>query len=172
MPTATKAQEKPKARKQPEARPENRRDLLDEAGALAAARPGVPRDFARLLYGRVPEEDLAPYSPQALADLAATAYGHLSAPRTGDGADLRLIDLEVERQGRRREVTAIEVVNDNRPFLLDSTLAELTDQGYEPRLVAHPILGVERDQNGALVRVVGEATAAAPVGARRESFIQ
>ncbi|HEX8664169.1 MAG TPA: NAD-glutamate dehydrogenase, partial [Beijerinckiaceae bacterium] len=168
MPAKPKAQQQPRAKDKPEARP----DRLDEAGALAARKPGVPGDFVRLLYGRVPEEDLAPYSPQALADLAATAYGHLSAPRTGDGADLRLIDLEVERQGRRREVTAVEVVNDNRPFLLDSTLAELTDQSLEPRLVAHPILAVERDGQGKLVRVVGEATAAAPVGARRESFIQ
>src|SRR5215207_9731627 len=118
------------------------------------------------------DEDRAPYSPQALADLAATAYEHLSAPRRNDGADLRLIDREVERGGGRRDITAIEVVNENMPFLLDSTLAELVEQGYEPRLVAHPILGVERDESGALARLVGEATAAAPVGARRESFIQ
>src|SRR3954469_12952711 len=149
------------------------RDLFDEAGALvAAAGRDVPRKFVRTLFGRVPEEDLAPYTPQALADLAATAYEHLSAPRRNDGADLRLIDREVERGGGRRDITAIEVVNENMPFLLDSTLAELVEQGYEPRLVAHPILAVERDESGALARLVGEATASAPVGARRESFIQ
>src|SRR3954452_7163261 len=149
------------------------RDLFDEAGALvASAGRDVPREFVRTLFGRVPEEDLAPYSPQALADLAATAYEHLSAPRRNDGADLRLIDREVERGGGRRDITAIEVVNENMPFLLDSTLAELVEQGYEPRLVAHPILAVECDESGALARLVGEATAAAPVGARRESFIQ
>ena len=149
------------------------RDLFDEAGALvASAGRDVPREFVRTLFGRVPEEDLAPYSPQALADLAATAYEHLSAPRRNDGADLRLIDREVERGGGRRDITAIEVVNENMPFLLNSTLAELVEQGYEPRLVAHPILAVERDESGALARLVGEATAAAPVGARRESFIQ
>jgi glutamate dehydrogenase len=149
------------------------RDLLAEAGArLAAIRPAVPADFVRILFARVPQEDLAPYSPEGLADLAATAYEHLAAPRKGEGADIRLIDLEVERTGRRRDITAIEVVNANMPFLLDSTLAELVEQGHDPRLVAHPILAVERDEAGALVRVVGEATAAAPVGARRESFIQ
>ncbi|HZY23510.1 MAG TPA: NAD-glutamate dehydrogenase domain-containing protein, partial [Beijerinckiaceae bacterium] len=149
------------------------RDLFDEAGALVAgAGRDVPREFVRTLFGRVPEEDLAPYTPQALADLAATAYEHLSAPRRNDGADLRLIDREIERGGGRRDITAIEVVNENMPFLLDSTLAELVEQGYEPRLVAHPILAVERDESGALARLVGEATAAAPVGARRESFIQ
>ncbi|MDF3063501.1 MAG: NAD-glutamate dehydrogenase [Microvirga sp.] len=149
------------------------RDLLSEAEArLAMLDPAVPTEFVHLLFARVPEEDLSPYSAEGLAELAATAYAHLSAPRKGEGADIRLIDLEVERTGRRRDITAIEVVNANMPFLLDSTLAELVEQGYEPRLVAHPIVGVERDEAGALVRVVGEATAAAPVGARRESFIQ
>ncbi|HKH33080.1 MAG TPA: NAD-glutamate dehydrogenase domain-containing protein, partial [Beijerinckiaceae bacterium] len=150
-----------------------RRGFLDEAAAqLASARAGIPPEFPRILFGRVPQEDLAPYSPAALADLAATAFEHLAAPRQGEAADIRLIDLEVERQGKRRDITAIEVVNANMPFLLDSTLAEIVDQGYEPRLVAHPILAVERDESGALLRLVGEATAAAPVGARRESFIQ
>ena len=46
-------------------------------------------------------------------------------------------------------MTVLEVINDNMPFLLDSTLAEIVDQGYEPILVAHPILAVERDEGGA-----------------------
>src|SRR3712207_6163487 len=85
--------------------------------------------------------------------------------------DVRLVDLEIERKGRRREVTVLEVVNDNMPFLLDSTLAEIVDQGYEPKLVAHPILAVERDAAGALVRFYGDATSAEPGRAKRESFI-
>jgi len=138
---------------------------------LEAGHKAIPPTFVRDLYGRVPQEDLAAYAPAALADLAAAAYEHLKAPRIGGGEDVRLIDLEIEREGRRRDVTVLEVVNDNMPFLLDSTLAELVDQGYEPYLVAHPILAVERDAEGALVRLVGEATAAARLGVKRESFI-
>src|SRR3954470_9625635 len=145
--------------------------ITGAAERLTASRPQVPSEFLLYLFSRVPAEDIAPYSPQALADLAATAYEHLAARRKGDAADIRLIDVSVERQGRERDITVIEVVNANMPFLLDSTLAELVEQGYEPRIVAHPILATERDAKGALIRLVGEATAAAPVGARRESFI-
>src|SRR3954462_8758013 len=145
--------------------------ITEAAERLTAMRPQVPSEFLLYLFARVPLEDIAPYSPQALADLAAGAYEHLAAPRQGDAADIRLTDVSVERGGGRRDITAIEVVNANMPFLLDSTLAELVEQGYEPRLVAHPILATERDAKGALIRLVGEATAAAPVGARRESFI-
>lgn len=144
------------------------------ASAVAVLESGhkaVPPTFVRDLYGRVPPEDLASYSPQTLADLAAEAFEHLKASRTGDGADIRLFDFEIEREGRRQDVSVLEIVNDNMPFLLDSTLAEVVDQGYEPLLVAHPILAVERDSSGALVRLVGEATAALRLGVKRESFI-
>jgi glutamate dehydrogenase len=147
-------------------------ELTAEAVAvLESGHKAVPPTFVRDLYGRVPPEDLALYSPQTLADLAAEAFDHLKVSRTADGADVRLFDFEIEREGRRQDVTVLEIVNDNMPFLLDSTLAEVVDQGYEPLLVAHPILAVERDSNGTLVRLVGEATAALRLGVKRESFI-
>ncbi|GJD95677.1 NAD-glutamate dehydrogenase [Methylobacterium iners] len=164
----------PDERRSPLATPEDKavRTGLIEAAAEAVIRRGGPGGFVRDLFGRVPPEDLTPYDAEALADLALAAREHLSAPRSRDApSDQRLNDLAVTRGGRRRELTIIEVVNDNRPFLLDSTLAELTEQGLTPRLVAHPILGVERDGAGRLLRVVGETTADAVSGYDRESFI-
>ncbi len=147
-------------------------ELTAEAVAVLESGPRpIPSTFLQDLFGRVPTEDLASYSPKALADLATEAYEHLKAPRRSGGPDIRLIDLEVERNGRRRDVTVLEVVNDNMPFLLDSTLAEIVDEGHDPLLVAHPILAVERDATGTLVRLVGEATAAGRTGVKRESFI-
>ncbi|MDP4002263.1 NAD-glutamate dehydrogenase [Methylobacterium sp. NEAU K] len=145
---------------------------LIEAAAEIVAEQGGPGGFVRDLYGRVTPEDLAPYPAGALADLAARARALLSEPRKpGDRARVRLSDAEVVRDGRPCEITILQVVNDNRPFLLDSTLAELTEQGLSPDLVAHPILGVERDPDGTLVRVVGETTADAQGSLARESFI-
>ncbi|HEY8566069.1 MAG TPA: NAD-glutamate dehydrogenase [Beijerinckiaceae bacterium] len=150
----------------------SRADAVAEASAaLEAQGRDVPGRFARDLFGRLTPEDLAPYAGATLADLAASAYQHLAAPRSTPAADIRLTDLEIERDGRRREVTVLEVLNDNMPFLLDSTLAEIVEQGYEPSLVAHPILAVERDAEGRFGRLLGEATAAAQAGVRRESFI-
>src|SRR5215212_3861604 len=100
---------------------------------------GAPAAFVQDLFGRVPSEDLEPYVPGDLAEIAAASYAHLSAPRTADAPDIRLIDMAVMRRGRRRDITVLDVVNDNKPFLLDSTLAALVEHGYEPLLVAHPI---------------------------------
>ena len=129
--------------------PTSGRELTVEAVAvLEAGHKAIPSGFLRDLFGRVPPEDLACYSPKSLADLATEAYEHLKAPRRAGAPDVRLIDLEVERNGRLREITIVEIVNDNMPFLLDSTLAEIVEQGYEPKFVAHPILAVERNAGG------------------------
>ena len=140
------------------------------AGRMAApARALVPPDFFEALFGRVPPEDLRDYSEATLADLAAHAYEHLRMRRSTGHADLRFLDVDIERKGRRREITVLEVVNDDMPFLLDSTLAEIAEQGYEPKLVAHPILAVGRDESGGLTRFLGEATGARPAQVKRES---
>ncbi|GJD63267.1 NAD-glutamate dehydrogenase [Methylobacterium frigidaeris] len=137
----------------------NRTDLIAAAATIAEDRGG-PGGFVRDLFGRVAPEDLTAYPPETLADLALAARAHLAAARPGRTISaVRLSDIEVEQGGRRRDLTVLEAVNANRPFLLESTLAELVARGYQPRLVAHPILGVERDADGALVRVVGETTA-------------
>ncbi len=149
-----------------------RSDLIAAAAETAAGR-GEPGGFVRDLFGRVPPEDLGPYPAEALADLAARARAHLAEPhRPGEPASVRLHDVTVTRDGRPRDLTLVEAVNDNRPFLLDSCLAEMTGQGLVPLLVAHPILGVERDGAGALLRVVGETTAEAAGDLARESLIQ
>jgi glutamate dehydrogenase len=139
--------------------------------AAAGLGSAMPAEFPRLLYGRAVAEDLEAVPFDLLAKAAAAAYDHLSEPRPPETINLRFRDDSFSIGGRERQITILEVVNDNKPFLLDSTLAELTDQGYEPRLVAHPILAVARDSEGKFLSLAGEATGRAPEGTRRESLI-
>jgi glutamate dehydrogenase len=141
--------------------------------AAAASLPGpMPPEFPRLLYGRAVAEDLEALPPDLLARTAAAAYEHLAAPRRAETINLRFRDESFSTQDREHQLTILEVVNENKPFLLDSTLAELTEQGYEPRLVAHPILAVARAADGGFLSLAGEAAGRAPEGTRRESLIQ
>ncbi|MFI4997969.1 MAG: NAD-glutamate dehydrogenase domain-containing protein, partial [Hyphomicrobiales bacterium] len=68
-------------------------------------------------------------------------------------------------------MTVVEAINDNMPFLLDSTLGEIAEHGLNLRLVAHPILSVDRDPSGGFVELKGEARGQLQPGERRESFI-
>ncbi len=131
----------------------------------------IPNDFAGVLLGRTAEEDLKAYTPEALARIAIASWKHLSGPRQAGRFDVRLTDFDVDRNGHRREITVIEAINDNMPFLLNSTLAELVDQGFDPVLVAHPIVTVERDAAGTLRRFLGESRGSPNGGATRESLI-
>ncbi len=142
----------------PEARA-GRADRIEAAMAVVGQRGGPP-GFVHDMFGRVPPEDLIVYSAPALADFALAAREHLATTRNvATLAHVRLHDVVVDLDGRRRELTVLEAVNADRPFLLDTTLSELVEAGLEPCFVAHPIFGVDRDGEGGLRRVVGETTA-------------
>ncbi|WP_293853091.1 NAD-glutamate dehydrogenase [uncultured Alsobacter sp.] len=138
----------------------------------SVASTDVPAAFVQALFGRVSREDAGRYDPDTLRIFAAHALEHLQAPRPPGHEDVRLTEFMVPVGGRPRDVTVLEIVNDNMPFLLDSTLAELTERGLEIRFLAHPILAIERTEDGTFRRFAGEAQATGQVGTRRESLIQ
>jgi glutamate dehydrogenase len=135
--------------------------------AAGSMQPGkAPRAFAELLFDHTNTEDLANYDAASLAFLAEQAWEHVQR-RTEGSADIRVINPMMPDG---REISVLEVLNDNMPFLFDSTMAELAEQGIEVTLVAHPIIAVTRDEQGKLLRFYGETL---PEGAKgeRESLI-
>ncbi len=117
------------------------------------------KELAVLLFAKVAPEDIARVSTADREVLAASALEHLDT-RRDHNASIRLTD------GLLLDVSVLEIINDDMPFLLDSALAELNERGIEPRLVGHPVLGVERNGDGHLVAVNAGAGAKA-----RESLI-
>ena len=57
--------------------------------------------------------------------------------------------------------TLLQVVTDDRPFIVDTVSTALTELGWAIRAVRHPILVVERDSDGVLTGVAPHGT---PVG--------
>ncbi|MGY3602858.1 MULTISPECIES: NAD-glutamate dehydrogenase [unclassified Bradyrhizobium] len=142
-----------------------RATLIHEAGG--SVQPGkTPRAFAELLFGHSNIEDLANYDAVSLAFLAEQAWEHVQR-RTADRADIRVINPMMPDG---REISVLEILNDNMPFLFDSTMAELAEQGVEVTLVAHPIIAVERNEQGKLLHFYGE-TLPEGVNGERESLI-
>ncbi len=104
--------------------------------------------FDAVLFDRVAEEDLARLSPAVRISLAAHAQAQLER-RTKTGPHIDIIDGSAFGLA---DTHVLEAINDDRRFLLDSTLQELQERRLLPRLVAHPILSVKRDQSGKLER--------------------
>ena len=124
---------------------------------------GIPADFQQDLFAHTDAQDLAACPEPVRADLAAAAWSYLAAPR-GRGPAIHLADHPAAG-------IVLTVINDNKPFLLDSTLAELAEQGIDPALVAHPIFAVARDTAGALTRYAGPAAPVPQPGLKRESLL-
>ncbi len=138
--------------------------LLEQAQAqLAGLDLHVPAGFAAQLYGRTVPEDLLHYGPADLAMLAARAYA-LLAERAPGTARIRCGKMALADSGERKAIGVVEIVNDDMPFLLDSVMGELSERRLPVRLVAHPVLDVQRESTR-LVAVGG------PGAGARESFI-
>src|SRR5262249_3408014 len=146
------------------------RRLIEQAGTILTGLYGdMPETFAGQLFARAAPEDLARYEPREIAALAEEAWGFLKERKAGAPKirfDSRDGPIGAERI---KTISTIEIVNDDMPFLLDSVMGELTEQGIEVRLVVHPIFTVERDNTGSLIGFRGEGRAVG--AARRESFI-
>jgi glutamate dehydrogenase len=136
-----------------------------EAGG-PGAEAVLAASFESMLFGRVVREDLAALAPETRRSIATGAQERFKKRRPGE-VDVGLHDVSTPAGG----VTIIETINDDMPFLLDSTLAEIGERGLEVRLVAHPILAVRRAPDGELLAIHGLAGAAETGDFQRESLI-
>ncbi len=116
--------------------------------AMAATAGGAGPELANLVnrYWRlVPDAELGNRTP---AELLAGTEAHLELARQRLIGELK---LEVTRDGER---TAVLVVTDDMPFLVDSVTAAVSGAGYEVNLLAHPQVVVRREALGALISVL------------------
>jgi glutamate dehydrogenase len=121
-----------------------------------------------LLLARTPAEDLAAYDEAALPHIAEVAGRAVAGHRKGQSVVSIERGAGVMRDGH--PVSMITVVNDNRPFLFDSVLGEITELVGEPYLVAHPVLVVRHGSKG-VEEVLGDGGSARDHGADRLSVI-
>ena len=133
-------------------------ELLDKI--IDRVREQLPEDrasqveeFARRYYAWIPAEDLNERSPVDLYG-AAMAHLNLAHQRMPGSAKVRVYNPQFEEHGWQSTHTVIEVVDDDMPFLVDSTRMEVNRQGYAIHLMLHPIMKVRRDAEGRLVEVL------------------
>ncbi|HEY5279071.1 MAG TPA: NAD-glutamate dehydrogenase, partial [Pseudolabrys sp.] len=138
--------------------------LLEGAGAaLKTVDPQAPASFAAQLYSRTVPEDLLRYGADDLGTLAGRAYALLQEREPG-APKIRCATVDLKESGDLRSIGVVEIVNDDMPFLLDSVMGELSERRLSVRLVAHPVLHVER--HATRLAAIGGPNAGA-----RESFI-
>src|SRR5919201_5442011 len=107
----------------------------DAAGAEA---------FARQYYRWVSPEDMAERS-ELDAYGAALSHFQFAATREPGTTKVRLYNPRFDTHGWQSSHTAVEIVTDDMPFLIDSVGMELNRRGYGVHLIVHPVMQVRRD---------------------------
>lgn len=129
--------------------------------AEAATAAGVAPTFVDryLRHGDIAE--LQGRGADALVALAVT-HREVAAERAPDETIVRVVD------------GVLHIVTADRPFLVDSVLGELADQGVGVSLLLHPVFVVRRDPDGRLLEVldVDPRRAAPGEGTVEESWIR
>ncbi|MEX2482017.1 MAG: NAD-glutamate dehydrogenase [Gammaproteobacteria bacterium] len=136
-------------------------ELCDRAREqLPDARGEQVERFLRAYYRQVTLEELAEREP---VDLYGAAMAHWRLLRRRQPAQhaLRLYNPDFEEHGWQSSHSCLEICTDDMPFLVDSISICLNRHGFTLHQVVHPLLRVQRDSAGVLLRIVDQDDAEA-----------
>ena len=134
---------------------------VDAVLALAAARLEPARQqrvaaIAAEYFQRLDAQDLTERTPEDLLG-ALVSHLELGEVREPGRAKVRIFSPTAGEDGWSSRHSAIQIVNDDMPFLVDSTTLEINRQGLTLHLLVHPIHAVERDATGRLLSLAPRA---------------
>ena len=130
---------------------------LEEVLALiaqrhASAERAMLTTFGTEYFRQADPEDICERTTE---DLYGMALSHLqlARQRTPGQPRLRVLNPTAHEAGFASRHTIVEVVNDDMPFLVDSTSVEVNRQGLTLHLILHPIFAVRRSESGELLEL-------------------
>src|SRR5438067_2435841 len=136
---------------------------VDEAlieGVCSRIREQLPAEDAeraeavgRQYYRWLSPEDLAERSAAELFG-ATLAHFELAKKRKLNEPSLRVYNPTARDDGWESTHTAVEIVTDDMPFLVDSVTMELNRRGFGVLMIIHPVLLIRRDEDGNLVEIL------------------
>ena len=115
---------------------------------LPAKTPVALKNFVEVFYDKMPLMEIETLDARDAAQMATSSYQFMQTRKAGEIK----IDVKSAKAGAQ-EKTIIEVINDDKPFLVDSILAELARLDLTPHVILHPVLRVKRNAKGALQEV-------------------
>ena len=134
---------------------------------LPAPRKTLGRTYLAQCFRRVPVAELEREDPAIWAAMVVGQLDFLEQRAPGEML-LRVFNPAADTDGWESPHTLIELVNDDRPFLVDSAALTLSELGVGIHLIIHPVVRVERNRKGRLQEVLDKSA----VDGVRESVIQ
>ena len=114
---------------------------------LPHGRPELRHQFLRSYFRGVGDEDLVSRAPAVLAH-AAKCHLDFGLQRKANQSLVRVFNPDLRRDGFESPHTLVQIITDDRPFLVDSVGLVFSRAGLAVHLVVHPVLDVRRDRRG------------------------
>lgn len=107
------------------------------------------KDFVTLFHAKIPAPDLQAMAANKLATIAERHYEIAKKRKPGEH---RVSVQNVQNY----KGTTVSIIMDDRPFIIDSIVAEIVRQGHLINDLIYPLLYVERDKTGKLKKFFDE----------------
>ncbi|HEX5378381.1 MAG TPA: NAD-glutamate dehydrogenase [Phenylobacterium sp.] len=123
--------------------PKSKATLALEAAFARLVDDPAARTFIEQAAQDAAPDELPELSPEGLAAILADFWA-FAATRKGKGPAIRIVSAP-----DAPDLDRLEIVQPDAPFLVDSVMGEVAEQGLSVRAMFHPIVGVSRDRSGA-----------------------
>jgi len=127
---------------------------------LSGKQAELARDYIRYFFRRVPMEELEREIPATLAGMVVSQLKFLSRRLPGQTL-LRVYNPSMKKHRWESTHTIIEMVNDDKPFLVDSASIALAEMNLDVHLIIHPVIRVRRARGGQLTAITNQDDAKA-----------
>lgn len=126
--------------------------------------------FLTHYFRHVDDDDIVDRPTEDLVGLVTCHY-KLALKRPAARANVTVMEADSDAGGWSHGDAVVQIVNDDRPFLVDTVSMEILRQGWNIREVYHPQFTVKRDIDGELKAVVHTNVAFTDPSVLRESWI-
>lgn len=121
--------------------------------------------FVKIFYAENQQNDFANYSQEDLFNETLLSFKFFQNKKPNQ-FKVRIYNPTVEKDGFQSFYTFLDIVNDDMPFLVDSTVAHLDKRGIKVKNIIHPVYSVLRNKSGKLEEIAVEKNS------KHESVIQ
>ncbi|MCW8871733.1 MAG: NAD-glutamate dehydrogenase [Xanthomonadales bacterium] len=116
---------------------------------LSAGKARMAARYVPQFFRRVPMDDLAAEAPATLATIVLRQLEFMERRQPGELL-IRAYNPSLGAEGWESPHTIVEMVNDDMPFLVDTSALTLSEMGLGIHLIIHPVIRVRRDEAGKL----------------------
>lgn len=109
-------------------------------------------DFVMAYFENADPDEIQARGPATLFAIANAHWRLADTPCAPQSARIRVFNPTLAEDGFVSEHTAIQIVQDDMPFLVDSVTMAVNRSGRTAHWIVHPLLSVQRDDKGHLVK--------------------